>query len=208
MTSVLQPMDLGIIRCLKHHYRHELVLKRIDQIDNKLPKTDVNILEAINIVAYAWHNKVKPETIANCFHKAGFRVDQEPESDVDDETDVESSADLELFDNDFEKLKERLSCSGGFSEFADIDSAVQITGQLTDDDIIEICLEDEGDKENHSSECDSPEQNEVSPKKPTQDEIKKAMDVLICALEMTPNVPGQMFTNIYDVQKQLENLNL
>jgi DDE superfamily endonuclease len=48
MISVFQPMDLGIIKNFKQNYRHELMLQR-EQIDNKLPLVDVNILQAINI---------------------------------------------------------------------------------------------------------------------------------------------------------------
>jgi Tc5 transposase DNA-binding domain/DDE superfamily endonuclease len=44
MTSVLQPMDLGIIKNLKQYYRHDLVLKQLDQMENKQPLADVNIL--------------------------------------------------------------------------------------------------------------------------------------------------------------------
>jgi DDE superfamily endonuclease len=178
MTSVLQPMHLGIIRCLKHHYRHKLVLRRIDQIEGNQPQTDVNILDAVNIVAYAW-NKVKPDIIANCFRKAGFRKAEYVGDGVNDENHGERYAESGLFDNDFEKLKIVCLAREDLAIMPDFDSAVEITGQLTDDDIIDICLDQKGDKENHSSDCDSLQQNEVSPKNPTQEEVKKAIDVLI-----------------------------
>lgn len=34
-TSVLQPLDLGIIKALKHHYRYSLVKQRIDEMEQR-----------------------------------------------------------------------------------------------------------------------------------------------------------------------------
>jgi len=44
--SVLQPMDQGIIKCLKTKFRKWLVLKMIDNIEHK-KETKLNVLDAI-----------------------------------------------------------------------------------------------------------------------------------------------------------------
>ena len=66
-------MDQGIIQNLKVHYRRFLLRRRITSIDNK---TDfkIDLLDALHFLDRAW-NSVKPETLSNCFRKAGFSIE-------------------------------------------------------------------------------------------------------------------------------------
>ena len=81
-TSLIQPMDQGIIKNLKVHYRKELVQMTITAIEDNLLSTScmatevsakITILDAIRVVAKSWR-QVKTQTIANCFRKGGFLV--------------------------------------------------------------------------------------------------------------------------------------
>jgi hypothetical protein len=89
-TSHLQPLDQGIIKTFKVYYRHK-VLRRVinflneDRLASELAK-DIDIKYAVKWAASAW-NEVKPVTIKNYFKEAGFsteldEVEEEPE-DVD-----------------------------------------------------------------------------------------------------------------------------
>jgi len=87
-TSKLQPMDQGIIRSLKSHYRREFV--RLGLIETMERKQAFNwtILDAMYAVRRAW-DAVTPSTISNCFCKAGvspeasITLDEEdPDDDV------------------------------------------------------------------------------------------------------------------------------
>ena len=80
-TSLIQPMDQGVIKNLKTFYRKELVQMTIAAIEDNLASSSstatdisskVTLLDAIRFVAKSWR-QVKANTIANCFRKGGFR---------------------------------------------------------------------------------------------------------------------------------------
>lgn len=86
-TSKLQPMDQGIIKVMKQHYRKRLVLRYLDAMEKAEPSPSINLLEAINYITAAWES-VRPDVIKNCFAKAGIKwSDQEimPEPEIEKE---------------------------------------------------------------------------------------------------------------------------
>ena len=101
-TSMLQPLDLGIIKNFKVHYCTCLLRFAISKIETCTTASEVtksiNILHAIRWAAQAWE-AVKPETIKKCFRKGGvldesFSVSSRPceESDpFEDEDEVDTS---------------------------------------------------------------------------------------------------------------------
>ena len=70
-TSVLQPMDQGIIKCFKSWYRKLLVEKMVHCMDSG---TDfkVDVLQAMQFAAKAWDH-VSQTCVANCFRHAGWQ---------------------------------------------------------------------------------------------------------------------------------------
>ena len=76
--SVLQPMDQGVIQSLKLRYRKAQFAYMISEMEKDKVSTGtelmnkVNILNAVNWVASAWKD-AKSSTIQKCFHKAGFK---------------------------------------------------------------------------------------------------------------------------------------
>jgi hypothetical protein len=97
-TSHTQPMDAGVIRCLKAHYRRQLLIKMIHAMDSKTQFTP-NLYDAIQLLSIAWH-AVTPETINNCFHHCGFSKS----SLLTHESPVDNS-DCSDLDNIFDRLK-------------------------------------------------------------------------------------------------------
>ena len=78
-TSLLQPLDQGIIRSLKAHYRREMRANVLEQIEdvkkvsaNNLAKK-TNLLEALHLLALSWKH-VSEETIQNCLRKVVLGV--------------------------------------------------------------------------------------------------------------------------------------
>lgn len=82
-SSVLQPMDQGVIHALKSKYRHLLLSKIVNSVDMGEDNFKVSILDAINFLHMAWL-KVSKTTVANCFRHGGF-TSNEDEFDSDDD---------------------------------------------------------------------------------------------------------------------------
>ena len=98
-TSILQPMDQGVIRSLKAHYRGRVVRLLCRALEKKEPCPKISILQSMKILADSWEVVTK-ETIINCFRKAGITpaVQQAAISDSDD-----PSIDLQESLNDLRK---------------------------------------------------------------------------------------------------------
>ncbi|KAK9717424.1 DDE superfamily endonuclease [Popillia japonica] len=75
MTSKLQPMDQGIIKNVKFHYRKWILLKIINAIEKEnttVIKQVINLRECISELAKVWGHEVRESTIQHCFPKTGF----------------------------------------------------------------------------------------------------------------------------------------
>jgi hypothetical protein len=75
-TSLIQPLDQGIIQCFKTLYRKNLVRHLITQVeaggsDSGSIIEDITVLDAVHWISRAW-NDVSSQCIQNCFRKAGF----------------------------------------------------------------------------------------------------------------------------------------
>jgi hypothetical protein len=73
-ASVLQPLDMGIIKNIKVNYRSKLMSNLLREYrKNKKVNTDfINLCDALCILDFAW-NEVSGQTIYNCFNKCGFK---------------------------------------------------------------------------------------------------------------------------------------
>lgn len=69
-TAILQPMDQGVIYCLKSHYKRILLTRLFNCLENK-ENLNISLLDAIVMINTAW-TRVTSKTIENCFRHAGF----------------------------------------------------------------------------------------------------------------------------------------
>ena len=83
-TSLVQPLDQGIIRSMKRKYKKKLAERYLVSVENNKDANtllkQLNIVVATNMVANAW-KETNSTIIQNCFHKAGFKhhdVDPDP----------------------------------------------------------------------------------------------------------------------------------
>ena len=82
-TSVSQPMDQGVIRCLKAHYRKRLVKLILHSLDSNKLLPKVSLLTAFQLFVSAW-NKVIQTAIVNCFKKAKIYDEDNPFKEINE----------------------------------------------------------------------------------------------------------------------------
>ncbi|XP_008302761.1 tigger transposable element-derived protein 6 [Stegastes partitus] len=70
-TAEIQPMDAGVIRNFKGHYRRYLMKQYIQDFHEKGKVERINVKDAIYFIRDAWKD-VKQSTIANCWRHAGI----------------------------------------------------------------------------------------------------------------------------------------
>ncbi|OWZ20797.1 Jerky protein [Phytophthora megakarya] len=70
-TSVLQPLDQGIIACIKSHFTRIKVEDCIDRYIAGLPQEKISLLTALEWAHQAW-SAVTPQTISNCWKHSGI----------------------------------------------------------------------------------------------------------------------------------------
>ena len=70
LTSFIQPLDAGIIRCFKAHYRKAFCLRAVELDDaGEADIYKVNLLEVLTMAKTAW-DAVTADTIAACWRHA------------------------------------------------------------------------------------------------------------------------------------------
>ena len=77
LTAHIQPMDQGIIRCFKAHYRARYIQRAIDHYDRGVTPSmiyDIDQLEAMRLAEAAWE-EVDSTTIQHCWRKANILPD-------------------------------------------------------------------------------------------------------------------------------------
>ncbi|GFU34249.1 tigger transposable element-derived protein 4 [Nephila pilipes] len=87
-TSKLQPMDQGMIKNFKVHYRKRILRKLITTLENNQSVPNINLRESISEFSKAWKCDVTDRTIHNSFAKAGFFVCSESSENTEDEDDI------------------------------------------------------------------------------------------------------------------------
>lgn len=194
-TSRTQPMDAGVIRNLKHHYKLALVRRMIAAIDNQQP-FQINLLQAVHILKYSWE-KVTNATIINCFRHVGFNV-------VDDEPAVES-VEEQPADNIFERM-EALFGIADFSQYVDVDSDLITWDSPSEDAILSLAGGSEEEQQCSDNEISQP-QEEMPP---SRVEAHNALQTLQKFLEAQENGlpplqslhPVEEFSNLLSFTKK------
>jgi len=190
LTSVLQPMDLGIIRSVKAHYRNEIVLNLISEIENNSPISKISLLQCINNISKIWEQKVTPEIIQNCYRKAGFieclSVGSEDSTSL---SDGQQNLDyLCTLNHD--------NSNPIFQNYVDVDSNLTISPFLTDEELVQSITK----CDNNDVEITETSILETSVPFVKHQDAKNSIMTLLTYVEQSENVPKHIFTHINEIR--------
>lgn len=176
-TSLIQPLDQGVIRSFKCHYRKNIVSKQLLHLECGLSLKEfskkIDVLEALQMIKSAWFN-VTPETICNCFRKAGIIPG--------DGVDITEEVELMLSDALGEEIE----------HFLNIDNNIECFGEQTDDDIIDQVTNNNKADEGKESENEI----DISLPKPSMKQAFEAMTILKAYL----GDHSEALNNLYDLE--------
>lgn len=204
-TSHLQPMDAGIIKAFKAHYRRYQLRHLIDSYDAGKP-IEVQLNQAIRFVRQAW-NDLSPSTIVNCWKHVKILPDH-PAADVE----VLNPSPPTDFGNIFERMAQILETPAenimAVNEFLGCDESVSTGEELTEEEIIDLVTNVDnpasdalGDATVDDDDMDS--QEPVRP--PTNFEAKMALDVVIRFLESRDPADG-IIKKVFDISSEIDRL--
>lgn len=182
VTSVLQPMDQGVIKALKTQYRKLQVLHMIQNIENSKDIKSFSVMDAIIMISEAW-KKVTQTTIANCFRHAGFK--DLSSSQAEDDDDIPLARLIQSTDEDdnvpFAELVTQLQRFTAteprieIEEFIGIDDSVAVCALATEE---EILAEAESNNRNTDEENEDQQDSEEQFQPTTISEALNAVTVL------------------------------
>lgn len=170
-TSILQPMDQGVIQNLKVHYRHRFLQRVLEAMDQGREYKS-NLLDAITDVYKAWCVDVKTSTIRNCFNKAGFGTFD----NWSDEDSVPLSTIRSLIienNSNFNRVLPRSDdCPVTFDDYVAVDANVATMELPSDETILNVISSEESDSSDDNAEI------EFIRRQPNDNDMRTAFDNL------------------------------
>jgi hypothetical protein len=191
-TSVMQPLDQGIIRSTKAHYRKRLVRTFIHAFDRKLPSPVITIYDAIHFLGSSWSQSVTAETIRNCWRKSGLlppekaivlKANEEADSAVHvaDTVSVQQELTIHLNRTEFEH-DEETKCANFID--CDANEPIEASGFSVQEEVLTILNQEKiGRPENLETETDSLEIEPEFPKLVSSKEFLTAAETMLLYLE-------------------------
>lgn len=191
-TSLLQPLDQGIIRCVKAEFRKRLVQRLLINIRLKLP-TEVNIRQAAEMLTGSWWS-VKASTISNCWRRAGlFKTSPVPQESEDRE-----ELNPELWDELTEKLP--FDTAVTFDDYVDCDSAAATSAELTTEDIVnQVRGQEQCDDEDDAEDADTVSTHEEEATVSSSDALV-SIEKIRLFLGRCEDVPDDVHKKVEDVE--------
>ncbi|XP_040075177.2 tigger transposable element-derived protein 6-like [Ixodes scapularis] len=160
-TSVLQPLDQGIIRAFKQGYRKRVV----EQLLTKLrvgKELKIDLLGAIEMLSRAWSD-IAPNTIKNCFRHAGLSLDNDRAS-TEEAIEV-TDDDLNEMWRDLGRLPDAVPDGVELEDFLGVDDDVAVTSSPSDNEIVAEVVaasaNDDDDEEAEDPEAPCPTLHEA-----------------------------------------------
>lgn len=209
MTSKLQPLDQGIIKSFKFHYRRRILEKVLDSFESNSCIPKIDILDCVNIAATAWNVDVTQTTIHNCFRKAGFGIhnfyDQEDEIPLSQlrEKIINEQQMISAVEQSFNTCLElcNLNDVTSMDDFMNLDDDI-ITSEIpTDEEIVaSVSKQDEVQEKSDESDID-----EITRETPSRQEMLKAFETIQLFFTMNENTSDHIFSSLAEIKKFYES---
>ena len=155
-TSIMQPLDQGIILSAKRRYKKKLAERYLACVENNndaysLLKT-LDIVQATNMIAASWR-ETSSTIIQNCFRKAGFKHHAvDPASEIEEDP-------LPAPAPDVCNRVQRWLGDVQFDEFVASEPEAPTAQPMSDQDIVDlVCTENDP-----QDECDDESEEEIPP---------------------------------------------
>lgn len=149
----------GVIRTLKVNYRSCLLSRVVVCLDSGKVYS-VDLLGALSMLADAWKS-IPSTTLHNCFRHAGFVLNGESAA-LDEDSVVEQVSGSEQLIDDLRTAGVEIPSNVSFSEFARVDSELELCAGLTDEEIIrQVLAESESDDDDDLPATAQPTQAEL-----------------------------------------------
>ena len=171
LTSHIQPMDAGIIRAFKAHYRRLFILRALERYENGQDNIyNIDQLEGMNLAMEAW-TYVSDKTIANCWRHAGIleqtpalKPSEDPPADTNGLSTIQDAGVKEAVDGLNKALSDLAVQQVVLNDLPTADELLNIADEnvteavWSDDDIIEqVQLNAREERGEHVQELDDDE---------------------------------------------------
>jgi hypothetical protein len=191
-TSVLQPMDQGVIKALKQNFCRSFVLRFLQRLNSNKDSYKMSLLDAVSMLAMAW-NLVGKDIIANCFRKAGIITNAEPAIQNED-------GDNEVSCDEWPKFQEKINIRSTFDEFVQADDALPSHVEFNIDQ-----LRDDVSSNPDELEMDGPVAY-ACPSVPTCSEAMKHLEKYEHFMRRNADVPEQVFQSLWTMKLYIANV--
>ena len=144
-TSIMQPLDQGIILSAKRRYKKKLAERYLTCVENNKDANSLlkalDIVQATNMIAASWR-ETSPTIIQNCFHKAGFKHHAvDPASELQEDPLPAAAPDV------WNRVQRWLG-DVQFDEFAASEPEAPKAQPMSDQDIVDlVCTENDAQDE-------------------------------------------------------------
>lgn len=213
MTSIVQPMDMGIIQNLKVHYKRRILTTILKVWETKKEDYKITLLDCVREVSRAWIQDVTPLTIENCFKKAGFKDDT-----WDDEDDVPLNQLICVTDdaNQIERIWNRLTEADynieglNWRDYVEVHDGIVATEIPERESILESVIINHAaaaNDDDSGAEDEEVEFETINIEVPEKNEIDNAIGTLQSAIEMTENVPDEVQHCLFKIESFFKRVN-
>lgn len=196
-TSVLQPLDQGIIKAVKSHYRSMLLRHMLLSIENGGEKKP-NVKEAIDMISGSW-NSIRQKTIVNCWNHARL-TDEETNRGLSDDREIEPVT--EQIRDLWKAITKTTTVPDDVTleDFISADDDLEVCSKLTDQEIVDSI---KNAQQCDSNESDSDESENVDLSTVTASEAIAHLSKIKNFISSTKDVPDIIFSNVHLIENFL-----